>query len=574
MNNIPLSLTTYYIVAVLMIILVLNLMQIVTRRKYKKDIDNLEREKNVIIDSSIMTELSKAGSIIKNEKLRTKYQVWETDIDYIKKNMITDINDLILEADFLIDQKDFNGFYSKKIKTELRIYEANEKKNKIYYEIQQITSCEDRNRDVITGLKSRFREILQNFEASKSDFGDLESTVKLQIENIGNRFQEFEQFMENQEYDEVVHIVSSLDSMINHMETIIEELPSAVLMANNLIPKRIEEVNFNYKKLLADGYQLDYLNIEYNISEIEKKVSDINSRIRVLNLEEVLFELKTMLEYFDNIYNDFERERMAKKTFEDQILSFKSKISKINDVMNKLYGKVVDVKYNYALNDSQLEVLSDLSNELETINKDFDVLYETKKTISFPYTRLVKELDVLMIRLSKTEERIDKYTQNVGNMQDDEKRAREQLSEISVLLKNAKYKIRDYKLPVIPNNYFVELKEAIEALKEITKELEKKPMDIDVLNTRVDTARDLVFKFYNTTNEIMKTAMMAESAIIYGNRYKTNKQYVEEGLNKAEILFIKGEYKKSLELTLNTIDIIEPGIHKKLLELYEYTTDN
>ena len=41
------------------------------------------------------------------------------------------------------------------------------------------------------------------------------------------------------------------------------------------------------------------------------------------------------------------------------------------------------------------------------------------------------------------------------------------------------------------------------------------------------------------------------------------------GLNKAEILFIKGEYKKSLELSLNTIDIIEPGIYKKLLNLYE-----
>jgi septation ring formation regulator len=237
--------------------------------------------------------------------------------------------------------------------------------------------------------------------------------------------------------------------------------------------------------------------------------------------------------------------------------------------MNKLYGKVADVKYNYTLSDEKVESLGVLTDELELINKDFDVLYETTKTSSFPYTRLVKELELLIMKLSSVEERLDRYMQTVGNMQDDEKRAREQLDDITELLKNSKYKIRDYKFPVIPNNYFVELKEASEGIREIIRELDRKPIDIEILNTRVDTARDLVFKFYNTSNELMKTAMMAENSIIYGNRYRSNKQYIEDGLNKAEILFTKGEYKKSLELALNTIDMIEPGIHKKLLGLYE-----
>ena len=113
------------------------------------------------------------------------------------------------------------------------------------------------------------------------------------------------------------------------------------------------------------------------------------------------------------------------------------------------------------------------------------------------------------------------------------------------------------------------MKEATDSEKEISKELEKKPINIDVLNTRVDTARALVFKFSNTTNQLLKTVSMAEKAIIYGNRYRSNRQYIEDGLEKAEMLFYKGDYKKSLEITLNTIDSVEPGIHKKLLELYE-----
>jgi septation ring formation regulator len=159
--------------------------------------------------------------------------------------------------------------------------------------------------------------------------------------------------------------------------------------------------------------------------------------------------------------------------------------------------------------------------------------------------------------------------QTVGNMKDDEKRAREQLNDIEELLRKAKYRIRDYKIPIIPNNYFVELKEASSAVREIVKELDKKPINIEVLNTRVDTARDLAFKLFNTTNEMIKTVQLAEMAIIYGNRYRSSKPIVEEGLNKAEICFIKGDYKRSLELTINAIEIIEPGIYRRLINLYE-----
>ena len=38
--------------------------------------------------------------------------------------------------------------------------------------------------------------------------------------------------------------------------------------------------------------------------------------------------------------------------------------------------------------------------------------------------------------------------------------------------------------------------------------------------------------------------------------------------NLTEALFNKGEYQKSLELTINSLNRIEPGIYEKLLDLY------
>ena len=63
--------------------------------------------------------------------------------------------------------------------------------------------------------------------------------------------------------------------------------------------------------------------------------------------------------------------------------------------------------------------------------------------------------------------------------------------------------------------------------------------------------------------------MMAEETMVYGNRYRGIKSNVDAGLDKAESLFFEGEYKKSLETTMNAIDYIEPGIHNKILKAFE-----
>jgi len=62
---------------------------------------------------------------------------------------------------------------------------------------------------------------------------------------------------------------------------------------------------------------------------------------------------------------------------------------------------------------------------------------------------------------------------------------------------------------------------------------------------------------------------MAETAIVYGNRYRPSNSEVELGLMKAEKAFFHGNFKGSLELAINAINVIEPGIYKKLMDEYQ-----
>ena len=92
---------------------------------------------------------------------------------------------------------------------------------------------------------------------------------------------------------------------------------------------------------------------------------------------------------------------------------------------------------------------------------------------------------------------------------------------------------------------------------------------IETLNVRVETARDLTLKLYSRAKEITKSAAFAESAIVYGNRYRSNIKNLDSHLAHAEDLFNKGEYQKSLNVTISVLNKIEPGINEKLVAYYQ-----
>ena len=173
---------------------------------------------------------------------------------------------------------------------------------------------------------------------------------------------------------------------------------------------------------------------------------------------------------------------------------------------------------------------------------------------TFAYSKLVEELDGLERKLTRLQDDLDFRLQSITSMQDDENRAKEQLETIQNLLKQSKNKIRDNKIPVIPNSYFIELKEAQDAIREIIKELNKKPIVIKILNIRVDTARDLVFKIYNKTNDMVKLVNLNEKLIVYANRYCATSKEFENQIEEACELFNKGQYKQSLDIVINALN--------------------
>lgn len=554
----------YLILAIILVVVVLVLINKHDKKKLQGILTNLELDKNLIISANILTELNKVGSLINNKNLEIKYNNWKERYKQIKEVDMPSLENKLNDLEALIRDKKYKDFVKDSSKLELEIYYIKSKSDFLLDEIREITLSESKNREIVTKLKKDYRDIYLKYNNSPSDYEGINNTIELQFENIDKLFNAFELAMENNDYSEASKIVKALTDNIGNIGIIIDEASSIILMGKKLIPDKIEDVKKIYDRMTKEGYLLDYLNIDYNISEAEKKLADIFDRLKVLNVNDSIIELKTILDYFDGLYGDFDKEVEAKKNYDSLSRKIAIKNKKLSAIIKNIISKIEDIKFSYDLLDEDVKVIDDLNLTIKGLQNDYDIIIENFRNKSFSYSQLYKELELINNRVSVTEEKVEQTVKFLSSLKDDEIRAREQLDEIKNILESSKEKMESFKLPIIPKDYYVELSEANDALDNMIDELNKKPISIRVLNLRVDTARDLVLKLHKNTSETIKNASLAESTIVYSNRFRYNNK-INNALNRAEDYFYEGRYNEALELAIKAVSDVNPNIYNEVM---------
>jgi len=563
MNNpkliIILSLVALIIVVGIIIFVVIKL----KKKSMERKITNLDIMRNEVLSIPLASEIDKAYGFAKSEQLETKVNSYKETYDNLKNNSFVEIDDMINELDFLMSTGRTREFMEKYTLVEIELVKNRYLINHMIGELKELTSYEDKYRGIIIKLKNKYRILLREFENNKDLYGVFVDTISMQFENIEKRFNDFETVINENLYNEVVLVVHALEGMIEHIGAVILELPDILVLVQDLIPSRLKELSDVRKSMLEEGYSLNFMNLDYNEKEIERIENDIVDRSKVLNIDNSLIELKTILEFLDSLFKDIEKEKVYKKDFDATVTSFNDRLSIVKKTLSDMNNQIEDLKTLYGLSDEDLKELDDLGTKYNELTKNYRSLIRKVKKQEASFGKFTSDLNEFGISLKQIEDNLDLTLKSLGSMQDDEERARDQLEEVQELLKTCKRQIQSVKIPVVSNNYFVELSEANEAILEIIKELEKKPIIIKTLNIRVDTARDLVFKLYNTTRSIINNAYMSEQLMVYANRYRYDKD-ANKILNKAEIMFYKGNYEDSLKFVLDMLERYEPGIKDKV----------
>jgi len=144
MNN-ALFIFTIYIVTIIILIVIFALRNSKQNKKLKESISELEKEKNLIINAPILNELSKVEALVKDDKLKYKYDNWQHKFDDIRNIYIPKVTDMLLDADDLVARKKYKELKTLLADIELKIYRLREKTNTLLSEIKEITLSEEKS---------------------------------------------------------------------------------------------------------------------------------------------------------------------------------------------------------------------------------------------------------------------------------------------------------------------------------------------------------------------------------------------------------------------------------------------
>lgn len=540
-------------------------------KKSKKDkmiesINNLTVSKNIINSKPITFELKKVEELATSPELMERVRLFKERYDDIRNNRINDIDTRIMKLEITLNDGNNTDFFNEYRDLTMDLSDCETEIDSILAEIQDITGYEDRNRKIITRLKSRYRTIEYTFEEKKTLYADFSDTISLQLENIEKRFNDFDTIIEGKLYNEVPLVVNSIEMMIEHLETVMKELPDILLLSRELVPNRIKELREEYQSLIDLGYPLQYFDFDKNMDEINNIINEILDRCQILNIDGSLIDLKNILIYLDNILKDFDKEKNAKREFEDNNEIFSRKVSKLEKSIKSLYDQMDDIKALYDLREKDLEKIEKVNLKFSTLIKDYKMLLKIVKSENTSYIKSNISLYELMQRISYIEDDFNKSIKSLGRIHDDQERAIDQLQKTKELVKKAKLEVRKYHLPVINDSYYIELEDAVDAINVLETEINTKPVEIKTLNVRTETAIDLAYKFYSNTNEMIKLAHVTELLVVYGNRYRDDPD-VSRGLSKVEMLYYKGDYNEAYTLALRVLELKEKGITRKVVDL-------
>lgn len=101
-------------------------------------------------------------------------------------------------------------------------------------------------------------------------------------------------------------------------------------------------------------------------------------------------------------------------------------------------------------------------------------------------------------------------------------------------------------------------------VREVNKKFSVRPIHVKQLKDKVSKVVLQMNKFEDEATDVLVNAVYAEKLIEYGNRYRKESSNIDKSLNEAERLFKNNRYKRSIEISEQALESVEPGVTKQI----------
>ena len=556
MPNLPYE----YIVAVLVVVALIILFVLIKKIQsdsIKNDLNDINVRFNAIKSVPLAFKLNKATYIAKiNEETAASVDLYREKFDTCQKNME--------QLQSLIDgiEDDIATKKTKQAKESILVVKENlkdseEEVKEIETFLDSITQREHVQREYSNQLKEQYRELKSKVSTNVSELSLAYDGIEDKLRNCENLFSSFEEQIYANEFAKAQNDLETISISLKKIEDSIDEMPELLKNAKGIIPTLIDEVNNRYNDALDRGIYLEHLDIENKVNKVEKNLNENLKSIVSSDTDGVKKHLDEVRGDLDNILNDIANENHAY----EEVKTSLEEIHKDLEIIDKTYyyiQKVYDIdKEKYDLNGLD-EILKNRDNTIQRYSVSYnEILFKLKESHTAA-SALLNDTRVLYNDIEKNKNELLKTKNHIDKASNDESRAQTQVVKLQIVLNEVEVKIAQYRLPAISDSYKEDLRKGHDYVKEIKEILTGIPLNITLLNTKLDEAIDFIYKLYNNVNNVVGMALMVENAIVFGNKYRSSYPEVDAELSKAEFAYLNGEYTQSLTIAIACIEKLFP----------------
>lgn len=554
----------YIVLAIIFIILIIVGVLFYMRSNKSQMIEKAEERKHKVeqlpYDESLsqLTEFNLTG-----ETKSTYDRLKQSSLDS-KNQYLLPVEEKIHDAEGLLDKFKFSQAQTEVDEAHEMMdqYEANY--NELTTQVEEIIGLHKQSDHLYNECKTDYREMKRDVLANRHQFGEAASPLEQEIESFVPEMETYETLKSEGNFNQAHDHIKTLNDDMNYLKTDMDEIPDLIKEAQKELPGQFQDIKYGCRDLKVEGYDLDHVKIDSTLQTLKTELSFVEPMIRRLELDEANEKLNSINDRLDEMYELIELEVKAKNDVEETKEVITDNLFRAKEMNYTLQTEIEYVRENYYINESDVQNVRQFENEIQNMISVYDEILREMAKSAVRYSEVQDNLKYIEEHVAVINEKQEKLQNHLIQLREDEAEAEENILRVQSKKEEVYRKLLASNLPSVPERFIIMKNEIDYEVREVNKKFSVRPIHVKQLKDKVSKVVLQMNKFDDEATDVLVNAVYAEKLIEYGNRYRKDSSNIDKSLNEAERLFKNNRYKRSIEISEQALERVEPGITKQI----------
>ncbi|WP_398574899.1 septation ring formation regulator EzrA [Staphylococcus capitis] len=556
----------FIILAILVIILIAIGVMFYMRSNKRNSIEKAEERKNEIEKLPFDDNLKKLQNLNLKGETKTKYDTMKKDNTESTNKYLAPVEEKIHNAEEYLDKFKFSAAQTEIDDAHELMDQYENNYNQQVSQVDEVLALHKDNEALYDKCKVDHREMKRDVLANRHQFGEAAQPLEKEIEKFEPKLNEYETLKSEGNYVQAHNHIAALHEEMNSLKAYMEEIPDLIRETQKELPGQFQDLKYGCRDLKVEGYDLDHVKVDGNLQSLKTELSFVEPMISRLELDQANDKLESINDKLDEMYDLIEHEVKAKNEVEETKDVITDDLFKAKDMNYTLQTEIEYVRENYYINESDAQSVRQFENEIQNLIAVYDDILKEMSKSAVRYSEVQDNLQYLEDHVSVINEKQDKLQNHLIKLREDEAEAEDNLLRVQSKKEEVYRRLLASNLTSVPERFIIMKNEIDNEVREVNNQFSERPIHVKQLKDKVAKIVIQMNTFEDEANDVLVNAVYAEKLIQYGNRYRKDHNSVDKSLNEAERLFKNNRYKRSIEISEQALESVEPGITKHIEE--------